>query len=559
MQEFVYYNPVGLDFPLDEAIHVTSNIEETKDANFLISNSTEIDCEVSADEIDFYIKNSLDPISKKIENVYKLYEIAALKFDLAQDITYTQNIGNKVLLIANSDDAKSFISNINPNEFDLFQVDESIIKSISGHIGNLSVVVDDEGKDVILKVDQIVWFDIKELGLKQSGSFDPTKSSINEVIQTLRKNIDEYEYRKFTTYDSNICQYHERREEVCGRCEEVCPTTAIIKIDSKKHLEFSQIDCHGCGGCISICPSGALDYAPISRNSIFEMTKEFRGFIPLIIPNKMNISSVNVPLKENVLPFKIEGEKFLHETSFLTILQESGSQLIFFTDFLSKGSKDAIRILNEIYTKKYGKKAIFVAMNEEELKEALQEVDFIEKSKFSYNQEDERKRETFAVRLSALVGQEDLGVVKTGEHLHYGKVNINEDKCTLCLACVGACNVDALKAYPEDNTLRLNPSICTACGYCELSCPEKDCLTIQQDIIELNPSWFLQRVVAKDELFACVECGKEFATKKAVEKIANIMGPIFANNPAKQRTLYCCENCKPKVMLSADISKNQIV
>lgn len=240
-------------------------------------------------------------------------------------------------------------------------------------------------------------------------------------------------------------------------------------------------------------------------------------------------------------------------------MQESGSQLVFFTDFLSKGSKDAIRILNEIYTKKYGKKAILVAMNEEELKEALEEVDFIDNSNFSYNQEDQRKRETFAVRLSALVGQEDLGVVKTGEHLHYGKVNINEDKCTLCLACVGACNVDALKAYPEDNTLRLNPSICTACGYCELSCPEKDCLTVQQDIIELNPKWFLERVVAKDELFACVECGKEFATKKSIEKIANMMGPIFANNPAKQRTLYCCENCKPKVMLSADISKNQIV
>ncbi len=559
MQEFVYYNPVGLDFPLNEAIYVTSSIEETKDANFLISNSTEIDCEVSADEIDFYIKNSLDSISKKIENVYKLYEIAALKFDLAQDITYTQNIGNKVLLIANAEEAKSFIANINSNEFDLFQVDESIIKSISGHIGNLSVVVDDEGKDVILRVDQIVWFDVKELGLKQSGSFDPTKSSITQVIETLRKNIEEYEYRKFTTYDSNICQYHERREEVCGRCEEVCPTTAIIKIDDKKHLEFSQIDCHGCGGCISICPSGALDYAPISRNSIFEMAKEFKGFIPLIIPNKMNISSVNIALKENVLPFKIEGEKFLHETSFLTILQESGSQVVFFTDFLSKGSKDAIRILNEIYTKKYGKKAILVAMNEEELKDALDEVSFIDNSNFSYNQEDERKRETFAVRLSALVGQEDLGVVKTGENLHYGKVNINEDKCTLCLACVGACNVDALKAYPEDNTLRLNPSICTACGYCELSCPEKDCLTIQQDIIELNPKWFLERVVAKDELFACVECGKEFATKKSIEKIANIMGPIFANNPAKQRTLYCCENCKPKVMLSTDISKNQIV
>ncbi|PHO09875.1 4Fe-4S ferredoxin [Malaciobacter canalis] len=559
MQEFVYYNPGGLDFPLDESIYIASNIEETKDANFLVSNSTEIDSEVSADEIDFYIKNSKDPISKKIENVYKLYEIAAIKFDCAQDITYTQKVGNRLLLVANSDDAKEFISNITPNEFDMFHVSEDIIKSISGHIGNLSVVVDDDGKEVVLKVDQIVWFDVKQMGLNQSGSFDPKQSSIKEVISTLKANIEEYEYKKFTTYDANICQYHERREEICGRCEDVCPTTAIIKIDDKKHLEFSQIDCHGCGGCISICPSGALDYAPIPRDSIYEIAKEYRGYIPLIVPDKMNISELNIDLKENILPFKIEGEKFLHETSFLTILQESGSQLVFYTDFLSKGSKDAIRILNEIYTKKYGKKAIYVAMNEEELSQALEEVDFIEDSQFSYNQEDERKREIFAVRLSALVGQDDLGVVKTGENVHYAKVNINEDNCTLCLSCVGACNVDALKAYPEDNTLRLNPSICTGCGYCELTCPEKDCLTIEQDVIELNSSWFLERVVAKDELFACVECGKEFATKKAVEKIANMMAPIFASDPNKQRTLYCCETCKPKVMLGSDVVRNQRV
>ncbi|RXJ83511.1 4Fe-4S dicluster domain-containing protein [Arcobacter sp. CECT 8985] len=559
MQEFVYYNPGGLDFPLDEAIYIANNIEETKDANFLISNTSEVDSEISADEIDFYIKNSNDSISQKIKNVYKLYEVAAIKFDNAQDISYTQKVGNKILLIANQSDAKDFISSIEPKEFDLYHVSEDIVKSISGHIGNLSVIVDDEGKDVTLKVDQIVWFNVKEMGLKQSGSFDPTESSIKEVVETLRKNIEEYEYKKVTTYDSNICQYHERREEVCGRCEDVCPTNAIIKIDETKHLEFSQIDCHGCGGCISICPSGALEYAPISRDSIYEMAQEYRGTIPLILPDKMNISQLDIPLKENVLPFKIDGEKFLHETSFLTILQESGSQVVFYTDFVSKGSGDAIRILNDIYQKKYGKKAIFVAMNEDELKDALEQVELIEGSHFSYNQEDERKREAFAVRLSGLIGKDDLGIVKTGENVHYAKVNINEDNCTLCLSCVGACNVDALKAYPEDNTLRLNPSICTGCGYCELSCPEKDCLTIEQDIIELNPKWFLERVVAKDELFACVECGKEFATKKSIEKIAGIMGPIFANDPIKQKTLYCCEDCKPKVMFANDAVRNQRV
>ena len=82
-----------------------------------------------------------------------------------------------------------------------------------------------------------------------------------------------------------------------------------------------------------------------------------------------------------------------------------------------------------------------------------------------------------------------------------------------------------------------------------MSCPELDCLTIEKDIIELEPNWFKQSVLAQDELFACVECNKEFATVKAVEKIANMMGPLFANDPVKHRTLYCCADCKPKIMM----------
>lgn len=148
-----------------------------------------------------------------------------------------------------------------------------------------------------------------------------------------------------------------------------------------------------------------------------------------------------------------------------------------------------------------------------------------------------------------IVTDQNLGTISTGEHIHYGEVKVNESACTLCLACVGACNVSALSANPKDNSLRLNASLCTACGYCELSCPEKECLTIQKDVIHLNPTWFSNQILAKDELFACVECGEEFATKKAVEKIAGMMAPIFASDPIKVRTLYCCEACKPKIMM----------
>ena len=549
MHEFVYYSEQNLEFPLPQTIHVTNDISNITNDDYIISNSKSINAQVIANEIDFYIQNSQDPISEKIKNVEKLYEMNAIRFDLAQDISYSEELNNRVLLVASIEEKREFLKHTVPDEFDLFHVDADSIKNISGYIGNLSIVIDDNGKDVILNVSQIVWFDQTEMAMKQSGAFDPLESSIDSVVAQLRSNIANYEYKKFTVYDKDICQYHERREEICSKCEEVCPTVAIIKDDANKHLHFSQIDCLGCGGCISVCPSGALDYAPMNRESISQMSKQLKGHIPLVVPEKMNIKELNVSIKENVLPFAIEGEKFLHEGTFLTLLQESGAQVIFYSDFLSKGSKEAISILNQVYQLKYNKEAILVAMNEEELQEAIEKVSFVENSYFPLNEGESRKREIFAIRLEHIVGQEDLGVVHTGPHVHYAHVKVNEDKCTLCLSCVGACNVAALIADTSDNTLRLNPSLCTACGYCEPSCPEPDCLSIEQDVIKLNPAWFKEEILAQDELFACVECGKEFATKKSIEKIAAMMGPLFASNPIKERTLYCCEDCKPKLMI----------
>ena len=364
MQEFIYYSSLELDFPLNEQIFVTTNFEDTKNKNFLISNTKEISSELTACEIDFYIKNSQDNLSNKIKNVSKLYEIAATKYDFAQDISYSQEVSKDVLLITNkSEDYDSFVSKVKEGDFELFSINENILKEIKGHIGNLQVTVIDEDEEIVLNVSQIVWFDAKQPKKERIGIFDANLSSVDEVIKTLKANINSYSYKKFLTYDQNICQYHERREEICSKCEEVCPTVAITKDDKTKTLSFSQIDCHGCGGCISVCPSGALDYAPSNKEALFEMSKFYKDTHPLIIPQKMNMQDLEISVKQNVLPFAIEGEKFLHEASLLTLLQMSGSQVIFYSDFLSKGTKESIKILNDIYQLKYQKNAILVAID----------------------------------------------------------------------------------------------------------------------------------------------------------------------------------------------------
>jgi len=551
-KEYLFFSPTSLDFPLDDSIAVLNSLDES---NFLISNVQTNNAELYAPEINFYIKNTKDAISEQIKNIKKLYDARANAFDLAQDIDFEKEVGKKLLIVSNGDNVEELKNQMSEDGFTCISLPSSMILNIDGTIGDLKVKIKKEEEILELDTDQIIWYDAPLFSTKQNGTFDPNILGLEETIAKVKENDGVYKYKNFVKYDNTICQYHERREETCGKCAEVCPTIAILKIDEEKHLEFSNVDCHGCGGCVSVCPSGALDYTQMPRLAFHEISSFYKEKIALIIPRKMQIENLHVELKKGVLPLAIEGEKYLHESHMISLIQTSGNPIIFYTDFISKGTGDAISLINEIFERKYHKKAVFVCKDEEELKNAIKNAISIPQCIYGIDESELRKREIFSARLSHLISNDDLGVVKTGEHIHYGNIVINQDKCTLCLSCVGACNVRALTAHPEDNTLRFNPSICTDCGYCEFTCPEQNCLHVIKDEISLKPDYFKQNIMATDEIFKCVECGDGFATVKSVEKIAEMMKPMFGDDEVKIRTLYCCANCKPKVMLKEQVKE----
>ncbi len=550
-KEYIYCNQSALEYPLDECIEVLNKLDEEE---YIVSNVENKNAQIYAPEINFYIKNTQDDISKRIINIKKLYDIRVSAYDLAQDMDYEEPVGNKLLIVSNKDE-EELKQELIDLEFTCIVLNPINIVDVNGHIGKLIFTIRKEEELIDLETDQVIWYDAPQFAMKQSGTYDPNIIGLEVALNSALTNKGSYKYKNFIKYDSNICQYHERNEEICGKCAEVCPTVAILKVDETKHLNFSHIDCHSCGGCISVCPSGALDYSQMPRIAFKEMSSFYKESVALIIPRKMELESLHVDLPKDVLPLAIEGEKFLHEAHFMTLLQTSGNPVIFYTDFISKGTGDVIRIINEIFEKKYGKQAIFTCKDENELKKAILNIIPIKECVYGINEEGLNKREIFSARLSHLVGEDDLGVVKTGEHVHYGNITINTDTCTLCLSCVGACNVRALTAHPQDNTLRFNPSICTNCTYCEVICPEDNCLTVIKDEINLNPDYFKQNVKATDDIFECIECGVGFATVKSVEKIAQIMKPIFGDDELRIKTLYCCADCKPKVMLQAHMDE----
>jgi len=554
-RKFGFKFPADLDktvkFKEDYEIDV---VEGNSEGEYIVSNSRELDAEIYAPEINFYLKNSEEKNPEIVGNsIYRLFQARNLFYLYSSDLPEVERINNTVILVGDGEFFERFERLNGEGKLEeIARVEPDKVERIEGRIGSLKLHTKD---GAVFEAAQILFLnrpdDFERIGVVRVERGEE-EVAFDEVLENVEFG---YEYVKVLKYDQSICQHHNRQYDVCGFCADVCPVEAIVKVDNPKRLEFVDINCTRCGGCVSICPSGAIDFRVPDRSVIHMMSKIYKDRIPLIIPETMEFESLEVPLKEKVLPFVVGGKKFLDESHLLTILQESGSQVVIFNDNLSRGTKEAIELVNEIYRRKYGKAGVLVASSPDELKDALNAVGTVEGS---YNPEEvdvyKKKREIFSERLEFIVDGEDLGELNRFEYIHYGLISVDESRCTLCLSCAGACNVEALKPFENDNSLRFNPSICTMCGYCVQICPE-DCMSITKDVLYLNKSWFVYRTLAKDELFRCIVCGKPFAPAKSIKTIAERMIKIWGEDDPRVKTLYCCPDCKPKVMFGDESIK----
>lgn len=552
MKEHGFYAAGLKDVVLSDDIEICGDEEGAKNEEFIVANSLKLKAQIYAPEINFYIENSADEPLQIAKNVDILYRAKDIAFDGALDSDYQKPVGKNVIL-ACDEPREGLVGLLRRHGFKVIALSRAEIKFVYGEIGDLAVTILSERDEVETEADFFLISGAVPYQLRQSGCYEISGLKDDEILEILQSKNPVYRYRNSTIFDPAICQYQGRRNDLCAKCVEVCPTVAILKNDEKRELVFSHIDCIGCGECVSVCPSGALKFAPLPQSVFYEISKLYKDKIPLLIAEGEISSALKIELPCGVLPFGIFGSKQIDEVNLLSVMQESGSSVIVYGADVGEGTREAVELINGISRAIYGKDAVFLARNLAELQEALGFAQSAQPWELPINEQGLSKKEIFSKRVSAMVGEGSFGTVKSGERLRFGEVSINESSCTLCLSCVGACNTGALYADNSDNSIKLNASLCTTCNYCVLSCAEKDTMALNISGVRLAPEFFTYRMLAKDELFKCIECGKEFATTKAVMKIADMMGAHFSSEPEKMKTLFCCGDCKAKIMIKKQI------
>jgi ferredoxin len=411
------------------------------------------------------------------------------------------------------------------------------------------------------------------------GYLAPASDPLEQALAAARlaQLVGEFEKPRFTRYNDRICAHGRSGRSGCNRCVDVCSTGAI-RSDGERVVVDAHV-CAGCGGCATVCPSGAMSYEyarvpdmGLRLKTLLSTYCDAGGEQACLLFHDLEEGSalVNAVGRHAVrgrrgLPARVIPVATFHAASIgidvlLGAICYGASQVMIvsgscnsdtYLSALEAQMFVAQTILNGLgYAGEHFKVLRLDASNvlrtdesnalESMLWDAEPAVTVAKTASFNLAAE-KRTSLDLAIDHLARLAPAPVDEIALSAGAPFGALVIDRDKCTMCMACVGACPASALQDAPETPQLRFVERNCVQCGLCVNTCPEK--------AIKLQPRLLLTAqaktpvVVNEAEPFDCVRCGKPFGTKRMVDNMLSKLDQhsMFTGGEALKRLQMCAE------------------
>ena len=402
------------------------------------------------------------------------------------------------------------------------------------------------------------------------GYLAPGRDALEQALAVtqLLGLVGEFEKPRFYAYKENICA-HARSEIVgCRRCLDVCSTQAITSDLDGSRVVVEPHLCMGCGGCATVCPSGAMTYAyprvadlgariktvlqtfarAGGRDAVllFHNATDGRGLVGQLARRGKGLPASVIPLEvHHIATLGLDATLGCIALGANAVrVLSAGSEP---EEYLSALREQFALAREVLFGLGYGDGhvALIEAGNAGAFEQAvwgLPRTRAVPPATFNLSNEKRTTLEFVFEHLHAHAPQ-PRDTVGLPAGAPYGQVLVNRQTCTLCLACVGACPEGALVDAKDAPQLKFIERNCVQCGLCEKTCPE--------NAISLAPRLLLGKeaasavVLNEAEPYNCVRCGKPFATRQMIDNMVGRLTShsMFATEAARRR-LQMCADCK---------------
>lgn len=402
------------------------------------------------------------------------------------------------------------------------------------------------------------------------GYFAPRRDPVEQALAASRllEMVGEFEKPKYFEYREKICAHGRSEIEGCRKCIDVCSTQAIASDLDANRVRIEPHLCMGCGGCATVCPSGAMRYAyprmPDMGARLKALLQTYRnagGRDACVLLHDASdgrrligrLGRRGKGLPARVIPVEAFHIGALGPDLLLGGLALGAAQIaILATGAEAPEYREALRreigwAQDVLAALGYGggRLELIEADEPETLETAiwgLQACSEFKAATFNFS-DDKRTTLDFALDhllRHAAVPQEEVALTAGAP---YGRVAVNKETCTLCMACVGACPESALLDSKELPQLKFIERNCVQCGLCQKTCPEQ-AITLAPRLL-LTPLAKSEVVLNEAAVFACVKCGKPFGTKQMIDSMLTRLAShsMFAEPQALER-LKMCADCR---------------
>jgi ferredoxin len=384
--------------------------------------------------------------------------------------------------------------------------------------------------------------------------------------------VGEFEKPRFFAYRAKICAHGRSGIEACARCIDVCSTGAIQPDGDGVRVEPHL--CAGCGGCSSVCPSGAMSYAypkvpdiGVRLKTLLATYREAGGRDACIVFHNPEAGRQALEalgrravrggkgLPARAIPFEVFSVASVGIDTLLGAVCYGASQVVVALSHEAEPYAAALReqmgfadtILNALGFAGTHFELVETAALGERLWALVPAATLARPALFNLSPE---KRTTLDFELEHLAREapQPAELIVLDGRAPFGAIDVNKQTCTLCKACIGACPEGALLDAPEAPQLRFIERNCVQCGLCAATCPEHAIQLVPR--LVLGPQAKQPVVLHEAEPFLCVRCGKPFGTRKMVGNMLDKLAghSMFAGGDALRR-LQMCADCRALDMM----------
>jgi len=405
------------------------------------------------------------------------------------------------------------------------------------------------------------------------GYLAPGRDTLEQALAAgrLTQLVGEFEKPKFFVYNPRICAHSRSAKAGCNNCIDTCSTGAIAA--DGDHIKVEPHLCMGCGGCASVCPSGAMThvyprvtdlgrrlktllatYGAAGGNDaclLFHNAGESRELILKLGRRARPGKGGGLPAR--VIPLEVHSVAALGIDTLLGALAYGASQVLLLASAqeyeeygpaVEQQMRHAQTLVSALgYAGVHFK--LFAAQDAAALERevgALAPAATVPAAASFHLGQEKRSTLEFAIEHLARHAPTPREEIALQAGAPWGRVKVNRETCTLCMACVGACPVSALVDGRDQPMLKFIERNCVQCGLCVSTCPEK-AVTLAPRLL-LSPKAKEEQLLHQAVPFNCVRCGTPFGNKQMIDNMLGKLGTHSMFSGDGLARLRMCADCR---------------